>query len=179
MKHAALIMVLLLSVQGQSQTAKDLALDSLYPYKKAALRSAILPGLGQIYNSAHSQGRKNAYWKVPLIYAGLAATSFVLIQNQKTVNSVRQEYELRMGGNAPSAPWTDYDNAALISTYDQYARWRDLSILGLGAMWLFQIADAAVEAHFLNFNVSKDLSVIFRPKPAPNGMLCSVHFKFK
>ena len=75
MKHAALIMVLLLSVQGQSQTAKDLALDSLYPYKKAALRSAILPGLGQIYNSAHSQGRKNAYWKVPLIYAGLAATS--------------------------------------------------------------------------------------------------------
>ncbi|NBP28713.1 MAG: hypothetical protein EBV23_03915 [Flavobacteriia bacterium] len=94
---------------------KNRALDSLYPYKKAALCSAILPGVGQVYNSIHSSKRKNAYWKVPLIYAGLGATSFLLIQNQQTVNSIKTEYAARQIGPALNPLWIDYDNFALIS----------------------------------------------------------------
>ena len=50
---------------------KDRALDSIYPFKKAVLFSAVVPGSGQIFNSMHHSQRKNAYWKVPLIYAVL------------------------------------------------------------------------------------------------------------
>jgi len=158
---------------------KNRALDSLYPYKKAALCSAILPGVGQVYNSIHSSKRKNAYWKVPLIYAGLGATSFLLIQNQQTVNSIKTEYAARQIGPALNPLWIDYDNFALISLYDQYARFRDLSILGVGAVYLFQILDAAVEAHFLRFDVSKDLSLRFIPYASPQSLGCTAKFTFK
>jgi hypothetical protein len=158
---------------------KNRALDSLYPYKKAALCSAILPGGGQIYNSIHSSKRKNAFWKVPLIYAGLGASSFLLIQNQQTVNSIKTEYAARQIGPALNPLWIDYDNFALISLYDQYARFRDLSILGVGAVYLFQILDAAVEAHFLRFDVSKDLSLRFIPYASPQSLGCTAKFTFK
>jgi len=158
---------------------KNKALDSLYPYKKAALFSAILPGGGQIYNSVNALKHKNAYWKVPLIYAGLGATSLLLIQNQQTINSLKTEYNARQIGPPVNPKWVDYDNLALISLYDQYARLRDLSILGVGAVYLFQILDAAVEAHFLHFNVSKDLSLQLMPYASPQNLGCTAKITFK
>lgn len=158
---------------------KNKALDSLYPYKKAALFSAILPGAGQIYNSVNASKRKNAYWKVPLIYAGLGATSFLLMQNQQTINSLKTEYNARIIGPPVNPKWVDYDNLALISLYDQYARLRDLSILGVGAVYMVQILDAAVEAHFLHFDVSKDLTLQFLPFAAPQRFGCTAKLTFK
>jgi hypothetical protein len=137
--------------------------DSLHPYRTAVKRSAILPGWGQIYNSSLTMHRKNAGWKVPLIYGCLGGMTTLLVLNQKKVNSIKTEYDLRQLGGPVDQQWIDYDNLALISLYDQYARNRDLSILGLGAVYLIQIADAAVEAHFLRFDVSKDLSLSVRP----------------
>jgi hypothetical protein len=55
--------------------------------------------------------------------------------------------------------------------YDQYARQRDLAILGIGAVYVFQILDAAVEAHFLHFDVSKDLSLTIRPSMLSRNVL--------
>ena len=45
--------------------------DSIaHTYKKAMLYSAIIPGGGQIYTSFKSEKKfKNAFWKVPIIYA--------------------------------------------------------------------------------------------------------------
>src|SRR5688500_14154300 len=45
----------------------------VYNPGKAAMRSAIIPGWGQIYN------RK--YWKVPIIYAALGITAGVFFYN--------------------------------------------------------------------------------------------------
>ena len=107
--------------------------------------------------------RKNAVWKVPLIYGCLGGMTTLLVLNQKKVNAIKTEYENRIQGGPLDLQWADYDNLALVSLYDQYARNRDLSILGLGAVYLFQIADAAVEAHFLRFDVSKDLTLELNP----------------
>jgi hypothetical protein len=144
-------------------SAQQTSKDTLIPFRKAALFSACLPGAGQIYNSIHTTGRKNAFWKVPLIAAGLGGTTYILIQNQRMVQGIKSEYEVRQAGSIGDPQWIDYDDQALVSLYDQYARLRDLSILGLGAVYALQILDAAVEAHFLSFDVSKNLSLMVRP----------------
>ena len=160
MKLLAVLLILLCIRLGFSQ---DVVNDSVIPYKKAAILSACIPGAGQIYNSIHTSGRKNAFWKVPLIAAGIGGTTYLLLQNQRLVSSIKTEYDQRMVTGPFNPLWIDYDNLALVSLYDQYARQRDLAILGIGAVYVFQILDAAVEAHFLHFDVSKDLSLTIRP----------------
>src|SRR4051794_2739785 len=46
--------------------------------RNAAIRSAIIPGWGQIYNG------KKSYWKVPVIYGAGAAITWFLIDNNNT-----------------------------------------------------------------------------------------------
>ena len=48
--------------------------DPLSP-AKAAFYSAVIPGLGQIYNKS--------YWKVPLVYAAIGTPIYFYIRNSK------------------------------------------------------------------------------------------------
>ena len=141
--------------------------DSIpHPYKKAMLYSACLPGAGQVYNSINSKvGPKKAFWKVPLIYTALGTASYFLISNQLTQKSLKDEYSFRINNNNQTLnqTWEPYDNQAVLTLYRQYLDWRDLSILGLAAIYFIQIADAGVEAHFLNFDVSDNLSMHVNP----------------
>ena len=57
----------------------------------------------------------------------------------------------------------DYDDQAILYLYQQYLDLRDLSILALGAVYLIQIIDAGVEAHFIKFDVSDKLSLSIEP----------------
>ena len=47
--------------------------------KKASISSAILPGSGQYYNEK--------YWKIPVIYVGLAAALYSANQNQVNIRT--------------------------------------------------------------------------------------------
>ena len=70
-----------------SGSAQDTIQDTstTHPFNKAILCSAVLPGAGQVYNSIlKKQGFRHAIWKVPLIYGGLGATIYMLVQNQNT-----------------------------------------------------------------------------------------------
>ena len=149
---------------GQSGTLKK---DSIsHPYKKAMLYSACLPGTGQIYNSLHSTvGPKKAFWKVPLICTAMGTAGYFLVSNQMTQKSLREEYTFRINNTnqTNNQTWETYDNQAILTLYRQYLDWRDLSILGLAAIYFIQIADAGVEAHFLNFNVNDNLSIHVHP----------------
>ncbi len=151
---------LLLFGQDSPIVKKD---SSSYYFKKAVLLSACLPGAGQVFNSIKmTNGRKNAYWKVPLIYAGLGAAGYFLVSNQQMKNNLKNEYSLRQLGGG-SQQWVDYDDQAVLSLYQQYLDLRDLSILALGAVYLLQIIDAGVEAHFIKFDVSDQLSLSIDP----------------
>jgi hypothetical protein len=151
---------LLLFGQDSPIVKKD---SSSYYFKKAVLLSACLPGAGQVFNSIKmTNGRKNAYWKVPLIYAGLGAAGYFLVSNQQMKNNLKNEYSLRQLGGG-SQQWVDYDDQAVLSLYQQYLDLRDLSILALGAVYLIQIIDAGVEAHFIKFDVSDKLSLSIDP----------------
>ncbi len=149
-----------------SLSAQDTIPDTLkHPYKKAMLYSAILPGAGQIYNSINSDLRpKKAYWKVPLIYTAMGTAGYFLVSNQLTQKSLKTEYKNRIDNATNLNPtWEPYDDQGVLFLYRQYLDWRDLSILGLAAVYFIQIADAAVEAHFLHFEVSENLTMKFEP----------------
>jgi len=156
-------LVLFLSFSFFSQ---DTIPDTLnHPFKKVMLYSAILPGAGQVYNSIHSDLRpKKAYWKVPLIYMALGTASYFLVSNQLTQKSLKTEYIKRIenSGNY-NLTWEPFDDQGVLFLYRQYLDWRDLSILGLAAVYFIQIVDAGVEAHFLHFDVSENLSMKFEP----------------
>ena len=79
-------LLLLFLLSSFSSWCQPLVLkDSLFPeYKKVMIYSALLPGAGQVYNHlAMPKGKKKAFWKVPLIYAGLAGTGYLVLQNNQ------------------------------------------------------------------------------------------------
>lgn len=152
-----------LIVRGQASIKANDSLNQ-HSVRKALILSAVLPGAGQVYNHlAMPKGKKKAYWKVPLIYAGLGVTGYFLYSNQKTQLSLKNEYTNRIEGLNIDPQWQEYDDQGVLTLYNQYLNQRDLSILALGAVYLFQIADAGVEAHFVRFDISKDLSLHLEP----------------
>lgn len=131
--------------------------------RKAAIFSAVLPGAGQVYNHlAMPKGQKKAYWKVPIIYAGLGATGYFALKNNSLKNQYRAEYDLRKNGSSP-LNFTEYDDDDLLTLYTTARGRRDLFIVGFGVVYLLNVLDAAVEAHFVNFDVGEDLSVSITP----------------
>ena len=152
-----LVLIFLFQQLSFAQIISEPDSSSLEFHQKSMLYSAILPGLGQIRNSLEAPN-KNAIWEVPLIYAGLGATGYFLYTNQQTQLSLKQEYTNRQNGGSLNPKWAPYDDQAVLSLYRQYLDWRDLSILGLAAVYLFQIAEAGAEAHFVHFDTSPDLS---------------------
>lgn len=151
---------------GDTLTVGDTTVH--HSIRKAILFSAVVPGAGQIYNHrAMPKGQKKAFWKVPLIYAALGTSTFFLIRNQQEQKRLRKEYNNRQylsyqdGMDFPDlAP---YDDQGILTLYNQYLNWRDLSILAVGAFYFLQLVDAGVEAHFVSFDVSEDLSLTVDP----------------
>ena len=133
--------------------------------KKAVILSGLIPGSGQIYNHiAMPKGKKKGFWKVPLIYSGLGVSSYFLITNRITQKSLKNEYIARQNGDLGNIEWADLQNTDQVLTlYNQYIGWRDLSIVAATLVYILQLTDAGVEAHFVNFDISKDLSLSINP----------------
>jgi hypothetical protein len=158
----ALLAVLLLtlfigSAHGQAKDSTETILKVHSP-KKAALYSAILPGLGQAYNKR--------WWKLPLVYGAIGTSVYFIIDNNKNYNSFRDEYLFRLDNPGSSnTGFENYTDANLITIQDQYRRWRDLSYIFCGIAYALNIVDAAVDAHLIDFNkkINDDLSLHIHP----------------
>lgn len=141
--------------QGQTEPAPDtLGRDP----KKAAIYSAILPGLGQIYNQK--------YWKLPIVYAGFGTFIYFIDRNSRYYNDLRQklidpDYELKYFEG-------DFTDDQLTRGKDLYKRWRDLSIIGTGAFYILQIIDATVDAYLFDWDVGEDISLRIEPAATPS-----------
>ena len=180
------ISLLLVNFLSNAQTlpTDTTAVDSVkvHSFKKAMLFSAVVPGAGQIYNHiAMPKGKKKAYWKVPLIYAGLGATGYFAFKNTTDAKAYRKEVEFRREFNTV-LNYPEYDEAGLLTLYTSARNNRDLLFLGMGFVYLLNIADAGVEAHFVKFDVSEDLSMAFRPSFNSQyglGLSLNMNFKYK
>jgi hypothetical protein len=119
----------------------------------AAILSAVAPGAGQIYN------RK--YWKPPIVWAGLGAFTYLWI----TENGRYQDAKTAYLSYLDTDPTNDIvfngtTNVNIIqSTKNVYLNQRDSYLLFGILFYGLNIVDAAVDAHFMNFDVSDDLSL--------------------
>ncbi|WP_224744218.1 DUF5683 domain-containing protein [Pontibacter aquaedesilientis] len=140
---------------------------------RAALFSAAIPGLGQVYNGA--------WWKVPIIYATGGVLGYFIIDN----NNKYQDFRVAL--NARNRDSSDvYVNSLIYGiqrsngtqnlrySRDFYRRNRDLTIILSVVAYTMQIAEAYVHAHLREFDVSENLTLRVQPDlfrtPASNGM---------
>ena len=166
----SVILTLSISSYTNAQSNDSLTVNKKHSVKLATLLSTGLPGAGQVYNHiGMPKGKKKAYWKVPLIYAGLGATTYLLISHQSNMNLYRREYLGRIEQELAPGQFIDpatasYDNQALLTLQEDYQGKRDMMILATAGIYIINILDAAVEAHFVEFDISDDLTMSLRPR---------------
>jgi hypothetical protein len=120
--------------------------------RRAAMRSLMLPGLGQIYNKR--------WWKVPLVYGGFIGIGLVFEFNNRNYQAQFRELNPQKTQNPL---YSAYTNEGIIQIKDSYRRDRDLSVLaGLG-FYAVTIIDAYVDAKFFRFDISDELSLRIQP----------------
>jgi hypothetical protein len=159
------------SLSKVSTPVTDKKVDSVlktHSVRKAVIRSAILPGWGQIYNKK--------YWKLPLVYGALGVTAYIFLDNIQVYKDSRFAYKAKYQASKPNATAADsvlyfrikeeylpYSLESLRQNRDQFRRYIDYSVLFFVFFWGLNVVDAAVDAHLKSFDVSDDLSLRIRP----------------
>lgn len=163
-----LILSLLLAVSVCSLSAKNdsIVIPKKHEPKKATLYSAILPGLGQAYNKK--------YWKVPIVYAGIGTIGYVISMNSDGYRSYRLAYDYKTGINTDVSSdiisiANRYSNENLIRIRDSYRRNVELSWIVMALWYGINIIDATVDAHFFEYDIGDDLSLMIEPTIQSGG----------
>lgn len=142
------------------QVSDTIPLDykPLHSPRKAAFYSAVLPGLGQIYN--------RQYWKLPIVYAAIGVSTGVFIFYMDKYKEFRDVYRIRKANaNNPGfeKPYPLYSDENIVFLRDAYRQYVDYSVLVFVAAYALNIVDATVFAHLRQFDMSDDLSVRVSP----------------
>ena len=150
---------------AEAKSKKDTTGTKHYSPRVAAIRSAIFPGLGQIYNKK--------YWKLPIVYGAVGVSGGIFFYNLKNYKDTRFAYKVRYNMRVNHTDSASYDQ---IKSYlkplseeslrfyrNQYRRDIDYSALFFIIIWGLNVVDATVDAHLKSFDVSPDLSLRFKP----------------
>lgn len=154
--------------------------------RKATIYAMVCPGLGQIYNKQ--------YWKLPILYGGIALAIYGVAWNNQAYTKYRDAYfdlsnyidslsvnplypypedpaweEIKIRGTdwqtlfemRPSS-MTRYQSI-MYNKRRSFKRNRDLCYLALAGVYLLNIMDACVFAHFYDFSINEDLSLHWQP----------------
>ena len=130
---------------------------------KAAFFSAVLPGLGQAYNKK--------YWKIPIVYGGIATGVYFYQRNTEDYNRFRDAYKRRLAGYQDDE-FQGVSDARLRDAQKTAGRNRDVSLAMAIGVYLLNILDANVDAHLLRYNLNEDLTLspefLFQSDHRPN-----------
>jgi len=134
--------------------------------RKAAIRSAIIPGWGQIYNKK--------YWKLPLVYAAIGIPGYLIFDNKRWYD--RSRYALAVASNNPInadsfarvhpnlKALTQGNQVNAIRNYrNEFRKNMDYSILATLLFWGLNVIDATVDAHLKDFDVSDEIGMRIKP----------------
>ncbi len=137
-----------------------------YDPRIAIVRSAILPGWGQITNKK--------YWKLPLVYGALGITAGIFVYNVNQYNVASKAYTNATDGDPandyliPEPYYSVRQYPDRIKTFRNQVRQNvDYSALFFILFWGLNVVDAAVDAHLKTFDVGDDLSLQLRAGYSP------------
>ena len=123
---------------------------------RAALYSLIVPGGGQLYN--------RRYWKIPIVYAGLGAVGYLFYEANKDYGYYKETYINNIG---TATQQSDFNY------YQQAKKSREQAIFAIIGVYLFNVFDAYIDRHLIDFDMSDDLSIKISPYPdgvSPYGL---------
>jgi hypothetical protein len=153
---------------------KDTTIQPHSP-RKAAILSAVLPGLGQAYNKK--------YWKIPIVYAALGTCAGFFIYNNKEYTEARNAYKNKMD-NDPSnddqmpEKYRPVDPESIRSYRNGVRQYVDYSALFFILFWGLNVVDAAVDAHLSSFELSEDLTMHITPYSNPLAKTNGIQLTF-
>lgn len=161
---------------------------------KATIYAMVLPGWGQIYN--------RQWWKLPILYGGIGATVYGISWNSKQYKKYKtayMDYSLYIQEKALNPDFPYPENPSWEKVYlggsvehftsqqqlnfktqlqnkkTNFKRNRDLLYIVMGGIYVIQIIDAVVFAHFYDFEINEDLSLDIQPSsfytPVAGGMV--------
>jgi hypothetical protein len=147
------------------------AIDAVASYKtnkktnpispqRATLYSALLPGLGQMYNGD--------YWKIPIIYGGLGFCVYWADQCDSQYKRYRTAYNKKYAVENGTSTELDefggrYSLTTLKNAREMARRNRDLTILATSLVYILNIVDANVFAHLSYFDINDNISLRCEP----------------
>lgn len=158
---------------------------------KAAFYSLVIPGGGQLYN--------RRYWKIPLVYAGLGAVSYLFWRADQGAPS----------GNPPGyqhnkneyIKYVIYNNIQSLQSksgsllvqainesvplnnfayYQEAKKTREEAIFAIIGVYLFNVFDAYIDRHLIDFDLDENLSFQLNTMPDPISPIgISVYYTIK
>ena len=131
---------------------------------RAALYSALLPGLGQIYNGE--------YFKVPIYWGCLLGATHFLMNNNTNYKRFK-----RIHNEATTDPnYSQSISAETAKWYrDEYRRYRDYSIVATALFYFIQVIDANVFAYMHDFEVTDDITMNIEPSVIAPDNVYAMH----
>ncbi|MGQ9846253.1 MAG: DUF5683 domain-containing protein [Bacteroidales bacterium] len=160
-KPVALFLCLIVVVQLYSQRQHD-TIKTKHSPKLAATFSAVLPGLGQVYNKK--------YWKVPIVYASIGTLAYLSLRNHSYYQDFKTAYKNLYETNPNGYYYmynTSYTLTGLEAGKNYYRRYRDMYAIFTVGVYVLNIVDAAVDGYLYDFDISDDLSLKIQPDVMP------------
>jgi TM2 domain-containing membrane protein YozV len=129
--------------------------------RNAAILSAVIPGLGQIYNGK--------YWKTPIVWAAMGGFGYFFIGQLDSFTVYHKDVKALALGDSASVIHKGFSIDQLQTQKIIFRKHRDLLGFALIAVYAIQIIDANVDAHLRTFDVSDDLSLRLSTRPVIVG----------
>jgi len=142
--------------------------------RKAAFRSAIIPGWGQVGNGL------TVYRgiKVAAIYTGGTLLAMSFVQNTQQYRKYLKEVQYREENNDQPQPGSDlaqYSTTGLITAKDVYRRNREVIIFSFFALYGVNIIEAYVDARLKYFDVGDNLAIKISPSVINSNTMYSAN----
>jgi hypothetical protein len=161
------------SLAAREVKLPDTAKKKMTGPRRAAIRSAILPGWGQATNKK--------YWKIPIVYGALGITAYAFNFNITQYNRVGYAYRVLVNSQRPNGdtslfhtvdadlkPFLKAGASNDLRNYrNTYRKDIDYSVLIFLFFWGLNVVDATVDAHLKGFDVTDDLSMKIKPGFSP------------
>jgi hypothetical protein len=174
------------SQKSEADSTRTKKTEVVHSPRKATIYSAVLPGLGQIYN------RK--YWKVPLVYGGFVTFGYFINFNNDLYIKYKQAYSDIIDNDPTTNSFKDLKVNPIFFEDDKISqlterlriakdgsrRNRDLVVISTAVFYALNIIDASVDAHFFKFDISDDLTINWVPGPmiCADQKLIGLHCRF-